>query len=158
MKTHGGGFTLVELLIVIMIIATLAGILLLTTGMSMDSTEAAKIIGDLRNLKSAAILYYIDHLTWPTNTDAASLDIYTDRPICAANPPRYAYVLIGTPYPDAAGQERVNLGVGLFADGNGSPGIRKKLAARARDAGILGSASDASALYTGGADVFINLR
>ncbi|MDR1515234.1 MAG: prepilin-type N-terminal cleavage/methylation domain-containing protein [Synergistaceae bacterium] len=158
MKTSEGGFTLVEILIVIMIIAILAGMLLLATGMSLDSTEAAKVIGDLRNLKSAAMLYYSDNLKWPTNTEVESLDIYADRPICAADPPRYAYVSIGTPYLDAAGQERVNMGIGLFADGNGSPGIQKKLAARAGDVGILGSAFDASALYTGGADVFINLK
>jgi prepilin-type N-terminal cleavage/methylation domain-containing protein len=153
-----GGFTLVELLVVIMIIAILAGMTMLATGMSMDSVEATKIIGDLRNLKSAAILYYADHTRWPAAADAPSLDNYTDRPIVNASPPRYLYVTIGAPYPDADGQERINMGVGLFADGNGSPGIQKKLADKAHESGILGSASDLAALYTGGTDVFINMK
>jgi general secretion pathway protein G len=158
MKTREGGFTLVELLMVIMIIAILAGMMLLATGMSLDGTEATKIVGDLRSLKSAAVLFYVDHMEWPTNADIPSLDNYADRPIFAAVPPRYSYISIGTHYVDAAGRERVNLGIGLFADGNGSPGIQKKLATKARETGILGSESDAAALYTGGADVFINLR
>jgi general secretion pathway protein G len=158
MKTREGGFTLVELLIVIVIIAILAGMILLTTGMSMDSTEAAKIIGELRGLKSAAILYFADYMRWPSNADVPSLDIYADRPICAADPPRYAHITIGAPYTDGAGRERINIGVGLFAEGNGKPGIRKRLAEKAQSVGLLGSASDPSAPYTGGIDVFINMK
>jgi prepilin-type N-terminal cleavage/methylation domain-containing protein len=152
-----GGFTLVELLMVFAIIAILAGMVLLATGMSMDGTEAAKIIGELRNLKSAAILYYADHARWPANADVPSLDNYTDRPIYAADPPRYAHITIGTPYADSTGRERINMGVGLFADGNGKPGIRKKLAEKSHAVGLLGSASD-TAPYAGGADVFINMK
>jgi general secretion pathway protein G len=158
MKTRERGFTLVELLVVIMIISVLAGMMLLATGVSMNSTEAAKIMSDLRNLKGAALLYYGDHLKWPTNSEVASLDSYTDRPMHFAVPPRYAYIAIGTPYTDAVGRERINMGVGLFPNGNGSPGIRKKLAEKAYETGLLASASDFGALYTGGTDVFINMK
>jgi general secretion pathway protein G len=158
MKMREGGFTLVELLMVFVIIAILAGMTLIATGMSMDGTEAAKIIGELRSLKSAAIFYYADHAEWPANADVPSLDIYTDRPICAEDPPRYAHITIGTPYTDSMGRERINMGVGLLADGNGKPGIRKRLAEKAHDVGLLESASDPSAPYTGGIDVFINMK
>lgn len=65
MRARKGGFTLVELLIVIMIIAILAGMMMLATGSATDSAEATKIINDLRNVKAAALMYFVDKGTWP---------------------------------------------------------------------------------------------
>ena len=80
------GFTLVELLIVIIIIGILAGMLLLAVGSATDKAEATKIVNALRNYKSAALMYYTDHSVWPadgeddaTPGDNTSLDRYTDR-------------------------------------------------------------------------------
>ena len=56
-----GGFTLVELLIVIIIIGILAGALLLITGAGTDKAEATRIVSDLRSLKSAALMYHADN-------------------------------------------------------------------------------------------------
>lgn len=55
------GFTLVELLIVIIIIGILAGALLLITGAGTDKAEATRIVSDLRSLKSAALMYHADN-------------------------------------------------------------------------------------------------
>jgi general secretion pathway protein G len=54
------GFTLVELLIVIIIISILAGSMLLVAGSATDKAEATKIVSDLRGLKAAALMYYAD--------------------------------------------------------------------------------------------------
>ena len=71
------GFTLVELLIVIIIIGILAGMMMLAAGSATDKAEATKIVANLRNIKAAAIMYYADNDDW---TDAiASLDTYLDQ-------------------------------------------------------------------------------
>ena len=47
------GFTLVELLIVIIIIGILAGMMMLSTGSATDKAEATKIVSDMRNVNAA---------------------------------------------------------------------------------------------------------
>ena len=59
------GFTLVELLIVIIIIGVLAGMLVLALGKANDKAEATKIINNMVVLKKACLLYYTDHGSWP---------------------------------------------------------------------------------------------
>ena len=76
------GFTLVELLIVIIIIGILAGAMLLVAGSGTDSAEATKVISDLRSMKSAALLYYADHTSNPavdTTNKVNLLNEYSDR-------------------------------------------------------------------------------
>lgn len=75
------GFTLVELLIVIIIIGILAGMMMLSTGAATDRAEATKIISDMRNMKAAAMMYYTDYWQWPNETTVGadgSLDRYLD--------------------------------------------------------------------------------
>ncbi len=55
------GFTLVELLIVIIIIGVLAGAMLLLLGSGTDKAEATKIVSNLRSMKSGAMMYYADN-------------------------------------------------------------------------------------------------
>ncbi|WP_302794939.1 type II secretion system protein [Cloacibacillus evryensis] len=69
------GFTLVELLIVIIIIGILAGMMMLSTGSATDKAEATKIVSDLRNIKSAALMYYADKGYWPGTSPDASVTI-----------------------------------------------------------------------------------
>lgn len=76
------GFTLVELLIVIIIIGILAGMMMLSTGAATDSAEATKIVSDMRNVKAACAMYYLDNGTWPTSINT-SVDKYMDLPINA---------------------------------------------------------------------------
>ncbi len=77
------GFTLVELLIVIIIIGILAGAMLLVAGSGTDKAEATKIVSDLRSLKAAALMYYADNPNTPMTTASAidRLQKYMDRTI-----------------------------------------------------------------------------
>ena len=74
------GFTLVELLIVIVIIGILAGMMMLSTGGATDSATATKIVSDMRNLKAASVMYFLDYGKWPKGIDV-SLDKYLDVPL-----------------------------------------------------------------------------
>ncbi len=86
------GFSLVELLIVIMIVAILAGMVILATGSGGDNAEAVKILSDLDAVKTAMLAYAADHPSritdpfdgWRDATDLAiraSIDRYMERPI-----------------------------------------------------------------------------
>jgi len=56
------GFTLVELLIVIVIIGILAGAMLLASGAATASAEASNIVSNLRSLQSASLMLFADHM------------------------------------------------------------------------------------------------
>ena len=76
------GFTLVELLIVIIIIGILAGMMMLATGAATDKAEATKIVSNMRNIKAAAIMYYADKNVWPLSTSSdADLNDKLDQPL-----------------------------------------------------------------------------
>jgi len=96
------GFTLVELLIVIIIIGILAGAMMLVAGTSRDAAEATKIISDLRTVKAGALMWLADNpnvtskswdgtgtavvgvdLTTPLSEDPTPLNKYLDKPLLA---------------------------------------------------------------------------
>ena len=81
LKRKSKGFTLVELLIVVIIIGILAGMMMLSTGSATAKAEATKIVSDMRNIKAAAIMYYADNSAW--TGDIESLDKYVDASISA---------------------------------------------------------------------------
>jgi len=61
-KSMRKGFTLVELLIVIVVIGILSAMMMLSSTEAVSSAKAADIISDLRNLKTAALAWYADNL------------------------------------------------------------------------------------------------
>ena len=77
------GFTLVELLIIMVIVGILAGLLILAVGASSDKAEVAKLVNDINNVKYASLLYYANYATWPQPGNpsgwSVSLDKFLDR-------------------------------------------------------------------------------
>ena len=82
------GFTLVELLIVIVIIGILAAAMLLSSGSATASAEASNIVSNLRSLKAATMMFYADSMDaiaavnglLPTGVNVDALKGYTDNP------------------------------------------------------------------------------
>ncbi len=56
------GFTLVELLIVIVVIGVLSAMMMLSSTEAVSSAKASNIISNLRNLKTAVLSWYADNL------------------------------------------------------------------------------------------------
>ena len=86
------GFTLVELLIVIIVIGILAGGMMLASGSATDSARASTLLSELRSAKAAGVMFLADHVdipmatieTWWTTATmtgaGTSFDQYMDNP------------------------------------------------------------------------------
>ena len=61
-STRRKGFTLVELLIVIVVIGVLSAMMMLSSTEAVSSARASNIISNLRNWKTAALAWYVDHI------------------------------------------------------------------------------------------------
>lgn len=72
-------FTLVELLVVIIIIGILAGTMLLVVHSGNEAAEVSRIVSDLRSLKAAAMLYYIENPDGPDPQIDPDLKVHMDR-------------------------------------------------------------------------------
>ncbi len=66
------GFTLIELLVVIAIIGILAAIIAPNAFKAVEKSKIARIIADIKNIKTAGYLYYSDTGDWPR----AGVDFY----------------------------------------------------------------------------------
>ena len=148
------GFTLVELLIVIIIIGILAGAMMLVAGASRDSAEASKIISDLRNVKAATLMWMAENPTgydkddWTgLQGDPSPLNKYLDRPL-DKNTMRFTFEEGSIVKTWAEGvavnpEEAWFLGYDLEASGEKygevRSGVIKNLAQQAKSAGLYGT-------------------
>jgi prepilin-type N-terminal cleavage/methylation domain-containing protein len=154
LKARKSGFTLVELLIVIMIIAILAGMMMLATGAATDGAEATKVINDLRSIKGATMLFFLDEGAWPdealqitaqtaypaAHALAVSFDRYTDRPLLGGAAPRYAAFNLASGELTAGGATTVRAFVGLtLVNNTAKPGVRQKIEGSAQNSGVYGT-------------------
>ena len=146
------GFTLVELLIVIVIIGILAGAMMLTTGGATDSAKASRIISELRNLKGAVAMVMLDSPdAVPASFDVATLAKYMDRTetqLKEAGVPTNPVEGGGTGYKD-------RWFIKLEAKGVDA-GVEKKLASQAKKAGIY--SNNECADYSTGSTIYMIVR
>ncbi|MBQ6773623.1 MAG: type II secretion system protein [Synergistaceae bacterium] len=69
------GFTLVELLIVIVVIGILSAMMMLSSSEAVSSARATTIVADLRNIKTAVLAYYTDHIDTADTTATPTMDL-----------------------------------------------------------------------------------
>ena len=152
------GFTLVELLIVIVVIGVLSAMMMLSSTEAVSSARASDIVSDLRNLKTAALAYYADHLDIAEGTAAGTLLASNDVKNAIF---RYMNNETKTDYGFAAGETRNNEWYVVYTGGqtstkNGS--VNGKLAGRASTVGISGSADSSDVYQASDTDVYMFIR
>ncbi len=147
------GFTLVELLIVIVVIGILSAMMMLSSSEAVSSAKATAIISDLRNLKTAVLAYFADHPDdYITKAATADEEIKDDDPEWD----EIMSYLNGKDFPNkksyklkASGNDNGNVAwyvlCDICSDSNGmfkknsseATTVTKKLAGRAKSVGLL---------------------
>lgn len=144
------GFTLVEMLIVIVVIGVLSSMMMISSTESINSAKASDIITSLNNIKVAALAHYVDSFDTYNRTPTQALDIANIKP----------YLNNGSSLTSEYGVESNNkLWFAKYTFTNGSNAqIKSKLAGRANSAGLLKEAKSNSAIYTDGNIVYLRIR
>lgn len=143
------GFTLVELLIVIVVIGILSAMMMLSSTEAVTSAKASNIVSNLRNLKTAALACYTDSMDYFADTSNAPKmkDIFKYLGSGQAVPESKDYGIIST--------NGWYLECTIKGTTQEVAQIKNKLKGRAKSAGLLnaaaaGDGTDAS--YNGGND------
>lgn len=85
---HGqAGFTLIEIMVVVIIIGLLAGIVVPNVMDSLDKANVQKARADFKTLQTALKLYRIDNFSYPTTEQG--LEALTSKPSIAPIPRNY---------------------------------------------------------------------
>jgi general secretion pathway protein G len=154
------GFTLVELLIVIVIIGILAGGMMLASGAATATATATTIVSDLKSLASSAVMFQADNMN-----DVDAKKLIGDKGIENL----YKYMQD----PQKVEKEKANYTFQV-KDDNGTttwwvsykdgrltdPKVQEKVAGRAKDVGLYNTTVNTEAnLYTAtDKEVFIKVR
>ncbi len=157
------GFTLVELLIVIVVIGILSAMMMLSSTEAVTSAKASNIVSNLRNLKTAALAYYVDNMDalattdptmdkiWPYMNNTKTDDSNYNIPDSA----KYELAFEG----ETAGQKTWFLKYTINGTATEVTKIQEKLKGRAKSVGLLKEPKSTSASYDGaGAAVYYLVR
>lgn len=153
------GFTLVELLIVIVVIGILSAMMMLSSTEAVTSARASNIVSNLRNFKTAALAMYVDKLDEAANLvdgeySATDLTKSMDTVVKYMNNSSQQ----GNADSDLTKYGIANANGGWFVYYNfgtdGDARIKSKIAGRAKSVGLYGAANntglspDVSMAYT----------
>ena len=86
-RKHENGFTLVELMVVIVIIGLLATVVVVNVMPSQDKAMTTKASADIATLEQAMEMYRLDNLTYPSGADG--LNALVSPPATLAQSGRY---------------------------------------------------------------------
>ena len=146
------GFTLVELLIVIVVIGILSAMMMLSSTEAVTSAKASNIVSNLRNLKTAALAMYIDNMDNFDNGKAIIKgSTETGTPTSGATEFDITNVVkymnggenfADTDYAILANDEGWFLSYTIKGTGTEKAQIKEKLTGRAKAVGLLATASN----------------
>ena len=151
------GFTLVELLIVIVVIGILSAMMMLSSTEAVTSARASNIVSNLRNLKTAALSLYTDNLDSADNDGLVAGKVTVSNGIATVtgsmgqvikymnNDDKTAYANYGI--------TKTTEGWFVYCDSISDGRVQSKLAGRAKSVGILG-ATAATGLAQGSSNIF----
>lgn len=124
MRKTTSGFTLVELLIVIVVIAILAAITMVAYGGIQDKANDVAVQSDLANYAKKAEIFKIDngHYPTPSSTDLASLGITPTKNSYYQNNYNLYYATIGPDYDVYGFTARSKSGTVFYATSNNGRG------------------------------------
>ena len=155
-RTRRSGFTLVELLIVIVVIGILSAMMMLSSTEAVTSAKASNIVSNLRNLKTAATAMFVDYQDYSltpglydgdSTQSTNSMDLVVQYMNNAAD---------GNDDLKAYGIDKDNTGNWFVyyqggASANIDSKIQTKLVGRAKSVGLVcGDSSNNNKTYTGG--------
>ena len=150
------GFTLVELLIVIAVIGILMSGMLLSGSSATSSARALSIVNDLRVMKQAVFLMYLDSMDHFDKANASEFENLDPASVLARyvdNPGKYEKVDGKKQYgfDESGGRWYV-----YYVIGNGSNEVKASLSGRAKTDGLL--EKDGKETYKGGSEVYMLAR
>ena len=148
------GFTLVEMLIVIVVIGVLSSMMMISSTESINSAKASDIITSLNNIKIAALAHYVDSFDEYNKTTPATLDIANIKP----------YLNNGSSLPSEYGvtqnstNKKLWFATYTFSNTGNNSDIKSKLAGRAQSSGLIKEAKSNADPYTDGNTVYLQIR